>query len=194
PLYQPGVPIYEAYAQVLQELNGVGTLRQRVGNRYWGGAANPMLEQGDGPGMEVAPDAGATIDTATNVWGRIEGAHGRFEPKYSTSATQYDIDTVKLQAGLDGQLYESEAGSLIGGLTVHYGHAKADVGAVHGSGSITVDGYGFGGTLTWYGESGLYLDGQAQVSWYDSDLGSHTAHRTLADGNDAFGYALSLEA
>ncbi|WP_245582011.1 autotransporter outer membrane beta-barrel domain-containing protein, partial [Phyllobacterium phragmitis] len=42
PLYQPGVPIYEAYAQVLQELNGVGTLRQRVGNRYWGGAANPM--------------------------------------------------------------------------------------------------------------------------------------------------------
>ncbi|PRD40345.1 autotransporter outer membrane beta-barrel domain-containing protein, partial [Phyllobacterium phragmitis] len=42
--------------------------------------------------------------------------------------------------------------------------------------------------------SGLYLDGQAQVSWYDSDLGSHTAHRTLADGNDAFGYALSLEA
>ncbi|WP_407867105.1 autotransporter outer membrane beta-barrel domain-containing protein [Phyllobacterium phragmitis] len=197
PHYQPGVPIYEAYAHVLQELNGVGTLRERVGNRYWSGAANPVLAEGDGPGMAEAvpsPDAGAAVDTASTVWGRIEGAHGRFEPKYSTSATQYDIDMVKLEAGLDGMLYETEMGRLIGGLTVHYGHAKADVGAVHGDGSINVDGYGFGGTLTFYGEDGLYADAQAQVSWYENDLNSSTAHRTLADGNDGFGYALSLEA
>ncbi|YBV95083.1 autotransporter outer membrane beta-barrel domain-containing protein (plasmid) [Phyllobacteriaceae bacterium JZ32] len=197
PHYQPGVPVYEAYAHVLQELNGVGTLRERVGNRYWSGAANPVLAEGDGPGMAEAvpsPDAGAAVDTASTVWGRIEGAHGRFEPKYSTSATQYDIDMVKLEAGLDGMLYETEMGRLIGGLTVHYGHAKADVGAVHGDGSINVDGYGFGGTLTFYGEDGLYLDAQAQVSWYENDLNSETAHRTLANGNDGFGYALSLEA
>ncbi|MBB2974189.1 autotransporter outer membrane beta-barrel domain-containing protein [Mesorhizobium sp. RMAD-H1] len=196
PHYQPGVPIYEAYAHVLQELNAVGTLRERVGNRYWSGAANPVLAEGDGPGMAEAvpsPDAGAAVDTASTVWGRIEGAHGRFEPKYSTSATQYDIDMVKLQAGLDGMLYETEMGRLIGGLTVHYGHAKADIGAVHGDGSINVDGYGFGGTLTFYGEDGLYLDAQAQVSWYENDLNSETAHRTLANRNDGFGYALSLE-
>ncbi|WP_160113694.1 autotransporter outer membrane beta-barrel domain-containing protein [Phyllobacterium salinisoli] len=197
PHFQPGVPVYEAYAHVLQELNAVGTLRQRTGNRYWTGAANPMLAEGDGPGaVETvpSPEAGAAIDTASTVWGRIEGAHGRFEPKYSTSATQYDIDMVKLQAGIDGQFYESEAGSLIGGLTVHYGHAKADIGAVHGRGSINVDGYGFGGTLTFYGEDGLYLDGQAQATWYHNDLSSETAHRTLASSNDGFGYALSLEA
>ncbi|WP_407866395.1 autotransporter outer membrane beta-barrel domain-containing protein [Phyllobacterium phragmitis] len=197
PHFQPGVPVYEAYAHVLQELNGVSTLRERTGNRYWSGAANSVLAEGDGPGLiegVPSPDAGAAIDTASNIWGRIEGAHGRFEPKYFTSATQYDIDMVKMQAGLDGMLYETGAGSLIGGLTVHYGHAKADIGSVHGDGSINVDGYGFGGTLTWYGEDGLYADAQAQVSWYENDLNSSTAHRTLADGNDGFGYALSLEA
>ncbi|MBB2973030.1 autotransporter outer membrane beta-barrel domain-containing protein [Mesorhizobium sp. RMAD-H1] len=197
PHYQPGVPIYEAYAQVLQQLNSMGTLRERVGNRYWRGAANPVLEERDGPGFADAvpsPDAGTAVDMAAAMWGRIEGSHGRFEPKYSTSATRYDIDTFRMRSGLDGLLYENEAGSLIGGLTVHYGHAKADVSAVHGDGSITTDGYGLGGTLTWYGEEGFYLDAQGQATWYDSDLNSATAQRTLIDGNDGFGYALGLEA
>lgn len=35
PLYQPGVPIYEAYPQALLGLNGLNTLQQRVGNRNW---------------------------------------------------------------------------------------------------------------------------------------------------------------
>ncbi|RCS24199.1 autotransporter outer membrane beta-barrel domain-containing protein [Phyllobacterium salinisoli] len=193
PHYQPGVPIYEAYAEVLQQLNAMGTLRERVGNRYWRGAANPVIEEGDGPGeIEAAPSP--DVDAASAVWGRIEGAHGRFEPKYSTSATSYDIDMVKLRAGLDGLLYETEAGRLIGGLTVHYGHAKADVSAVHGDGSIKTDGYGFGGTLTFYGEEGGYFDAQARTTWYRSDLNSQTAQQTLTDGNDGFGYALSLEA
>lgn len=36
PLYAPGVPLYEAYAGVLQRFNELGTLQQRVGNRSWG--------------------------------------------------------------------------------------------------------------------------------------------------------------
>ncbi|MGY4500568.1 fibronectin-binding autotransporter adhesin [Bradyrhizobium sp. GM24.11] len=38
PLYQPGVPLYENYAQVLLGMNELPTLQQRVGNRYWGGS------------------------------------------------------------------------------------------------------------------------------------------------------------
>ncbi|WP_342712757.1 autotransporter outer membrane beta-barrel domain-containing protein [Bradyrhizobium sp. B124] len=37
PLYQPGVPLYENYAQVLLGMNEAPSLQQRVGNRYWGG-------------------------------------------------------------------------------------------------------------------------------------------------------------
>jgi outer membrane autotransporter protein len=45
----------------------------------------------------------------------------------------------------------------------------------------------------WYGNNGFYLDGQAQLAWWTSDLGSKIAGRTLIGGNDAFGYGLSVE-
>ncbi|WP_183664272.1 autotransporter outer membrane beta-barrel domain-containing protein [Phyllobacterium trifolii] len=43
-----------------------------------------------------------------------------------------------------------------------------------GKGSIDTDGYGFGGTLTWLGQNGFYVDGQTQLNWYDSDITSDT--------------------
>src|ERR1700754_2182794 len=39
PLYAPSVAVYEAYAGVLQRLNDLGTLQQRVGSRDGGGEA-----------------------------------------------------------------------------------------------------------------------------------------------------------
>ncbi|WP_162792628.1 autotransporter outer membrane beta-barrel domain-containing protein, partial [Ochrobactrum sp. 3-3] len=38
-----------------------------------------------------------------------------------------------------------------------------------------------GATTTWYGNNGFYVDGQAQVTWFDSDLNSDTANTGLAD-------------
>lgn len=38
PLYQPGVPLYENYAQVLLGMNSLPTMQQRVGDRYWDGS------------------------------------------------------------------------------------------------------------------------------------------------------------
>ncbi|MDG4875023.1 autotransporter outer membrane beta-barrel domain-containing protein, partial [Mesorhizobium sp. WSM4935] len=61
-------------------------------------------------------------------------------------------------------------------------------------GSIRATGYGFGGTLTWYGDNGFYADAQAEATWYDSDLKSATLGTDLAKGNNGFGYALSIEA
>ncbi|WP_188825621.1 autotransporter outer membrane beta-barrel domain-containing protein [Brucella endophytica] len=189
PQYNPGVPVYEAYSQVLQELNDVGTLRQRVGSRYRSGAG----QAGEGAGQgTVAP--GGEISTDSYVWGRIEGAHGRFEPKYSTSATRFNTNTYGMEAGIDGKLYETPMGSVIGGFTMHYGYAKANMGSVHGLGGVDANGYGFGGTLTWYGDDGVYADAVAQTTWYTSDLTSDTGRRTLASEIDGFGYALSLEA
>ena len=50
------------------------------------------------------------------------------------------------------------------------------------------------GTLTWYGDTGFYTDLQAQAMWYDSDLTSATAGRSLINGNKGFGYGFSAEA
>ncbi len=192
--YTAGVPIYEAYPQLLLGLNGLPTLQQRVGNRYWNNAGNRVLTQGADAIQPYAPaeEAGVLIEE-NGIWGRIEGSHTKITSKETTSGTDYDYNMFKVQAGLDGLLHETENGKLIGGVTVHYVNGKADVYSEHGDGDIKTNGYGFGGTLTWYGENGFYIDNQAKVTWYDSDLSSRTAGRSLVDGNNGLGYAVSTE-
>ncbi|MGV1956823.1 autotransporter outer membrane beta-barrel domain-containing protein [Agrobacterium sp. 22-214-1] len=183
PRYHPGVPVYETYPATLQILNRLPSLFQRMGDRYWHEQAPAAYSQD-----------GAAIVTGNNVWGRIEGLHGHRQPDATTSRSDYDYDLWKFQAGIDGLLYESDAGKLIGGFTVHYGQVNTDVSSLFGHGGIDTSGYGFGGTLTWYGNNGFYVDAQGQLTWFDSDLSSNTLGRGLADGNDGFGYAFSLEA
>lgn len=177
PLYQPGVPLYEAYPQLLLALNGLSTLQQRLGDRTW-------------------PDEGKATPTSgpDNIWLRTEGTHAGLEPDTSTSGTTYDYDLFKLEGGLDAELYQNQNGRLIGGLTVHYGTVSGDIGSVYGDGDIDTRGYGVGATLTWYGENGTYVDAQSQATWYDSDLKSDLVDGAMENGNNGFGYALSLEA
>ncbi len=204
PLYQPGDPIYEAYPQILLDLNGLPTMQQRVGNRYWTEADPPQEVFCKDPSQNfrcrVSPEqasyySGSLAVIETNgIWTRIEGQYSHFEPRVSTTGADYDTSIWQLQAGLDGLLYEAkDGGKLIGGVNLHYGRASSDMTSIFGDGGIDTDGYGFGGTLTWLAESGFYIDGQGSVTWFDSDLSSDTAHRSLADGNNGFGYALSVE-
>lgn len=177
PIYQPGAPLYEAYPQLLLGLNGLSTLQQRLGDRYWSGNGATVSPKG--------PD---------NVWLRTEGTHASFEPDSSTTVDSYGYDLFKLEGGLDAELYQNQNGRLIGGLTVHYGTVSGDIGSVYGDGDIDTRGYGVGATLTWYGENGTYVDAQSQATWYDSDLKSDLVDGAMESGNNGFGYALSLEA
>ncbi|MGZ2453211.1 outer membrane autotransporter protein [Rhizobium ruizarguesonis] len=179
PIYAPSVPVYEAYAGVLQSLNQLGTLRQRTGGRM---------------GDEGRSADRAVNEAATGIWTRVDGTHSHFEPERSTTGTEYEVNSWTLQAGVDGMLRESGAGALIGGVSFRVNTASADTSSRFGKGDIDTTGYGFGGTLTWYGKSGFYVDTQAAVTWYDSDLKSSTLQTSLGDGNDGFGYGLSVEA
>lgn len=172
PLYQPGVPIYEVYAANLQALNTVPTLQQRVGNRTWG----PGASEGNG------------------IWGRTEGTHGRFVGDVSTTGLSQSIDTWKMQAGADRVLVDSDTGGrLVAGVNVFYGQANSKIGSIFGDGSVMTNGYGLAATLTWYGLSGFYVDGQAQVGRYSSNLNSEL-RGTLARDNGGSGEAFSIEA
>ncbi|MDB5621175.1 MAG: autotransporter outer rane beta-barrel protein [Tardiphaga sp.] len=77
--------------------------------------------------------------------------------------------------------------------TAHFGTAVADVRSKYGDGRINTTGTGFGGTLTWYGESGLYVGGQAQVTFFNSSLKSDLIGRDMANGVGGTGYAMSVE-
>ncbi|MCJ8149968.1 autotransporter family protein [Shinella sedimenti] len=182
PLYQAGAPLYEAYAGVLQNFNALDTLQQRLGNRSW---------------SDTAADADISrrsVGAESGTWGRIMARRSGTDPKYSTTGADTDSGIWQLQAGADGTLYSGDAGSLIGGISMRYGTISADVSSVYGSGSIDSTGYGLGGSLTWYGDTGFYVDAQANATWYDSDLFSSTSGRNLVTGNDGIGYAFGLEA
>lgn len=197
--YQAGIPVYEAYPQFLLGLNNLPTMQQRVGNRYWNNAGNQVLVQGADAVEAFAPATEAGSITQTNgVWGRIEGSHTKMEPSRSTTGADYDFSAYKMQAGLDGMVYENEIGKLIAGGTVHYTHGLSSVWSPYdadlGRGRIKTDGYGFGGNLSWFGDDGLYFDNQAQLTWYRSELSYEGGRSQLKDGkNNGFGYALSAE-
>lgn len=170
PLYQPGVPVYEAYPQALQLLNGLTTLRQRTGGRQWLG------EEGAG------------------VWGRLDGGHTRLRPAVSSSQADLKADRWTLRFGVNQALADDIAGGqLVGELTARYGEVSADVASPNGGGDIDAKGYGLGFNLTWTNTAGAYVDAQAQASWFDSDLSSDLLGRR-ADGAHGDGKALSLEA
>lgn len=171
PLYQPGVPVYEAYPQILLAMNGLPTLQQRVGNRSWAG---PSAQGGA-------------------VWGRMESSRDRPQAEFSTAMVDRDIDRWQMQIGTDATLAQhADSGELIAGIAGHYGEADAAIRAVYGNGRIKSKGYGVSASLTWYGPQGFYTDAQAKFSWYDSDLKSDLLGK-LANGNNGKGQAYSLE-
>src|SRR6202012_919175 len=137
PLYQPGVPIYEAYAGMLLALSQASTLRERVGDRRY----DPADADQDG------------------IWGRVEGTTSHLEPADSVNAVHQDIDSWKTQFGIDRMLWGARDGArLVGGLNAQFGTANAQVSSAYGGGGIDARTYGLGATLTWYGRQGAYVD------------------------------------
>ncbi len=196
PLYQPGVPSYEAYPQALLALNGVSTLQQRVGNRFWSRAGRNEATGSSTSAAKSSQGAPGNADTYTDgngVWGRMETGNSRNVPHASTSGTDFSQNFLKVQVGADALLAKRKSGTLIAGGYFQYVHGNTTTRSIYGDGDISTDGYGLGGTLTWYGNNGYYIDGQAQIIRFNSDLSSRLASRSLAKSNQATGYALSVE-
>ncbi|MEJ5901390.1 autotransporter outer membrane beta-barrel domain-containing protein [Ochrobactrum teleogrylli] len=183
--FSPAAPVYTSYAASMQALNQLPTLQQRRGDRY-------LNKSGS---LRGSSEAGETDDRA--IWARIEGAHNRLEPNTTAGHVQQDINTVIMQAGVDGQFYEDESGRLIAGITGQYGNGRARTSSnfddVNGGGELNTQGWGLGGTITWYGNDGFYVDAQAQANWYKTDLRFGGGNNGLTNDNNGFGYAFSVE-
>jgi len=172
PIFQPVAPVVEAYvAAALQSFNAMESMHQRLGSRRW-------------------------VDETTagrGLWGRIEGQHLVNVPGLSTTGASYTVDTFTLQGGVDGVAHQWDDGTLVVGGNLKLGNISADIGSASGSGKIASTAVGLGGGLTWFGDGGLYLDAQGKLTWFDTDLHSNTLGRSIVQGNDGFGYALSFE-
>lgn len=173
--YHPGAALYEQYPQVLAELNRVPTLQQRIGDRYW------------------VDESSQPVEGSPGGWARVEGSHNVSDPAASTTGAQREVNLWKIQTGVDVPMHETQQGLLTGGVNFSYGKANADINSYSGSGDINTTGYGPGLTLTWYGNSGFYVDSQIQMMFFESDLNSATIGQTLKSANKGKGYAGSVE-
>ena len=169
PRFNPGIPLYQGAIQTMQALNKLPTLQQRLGSRYRNDAAMPPT------GLE----AGSGMVDGRAVWARVEGGFQRLRPNVASDMTQ-DI-TTSLRWGVDRRLYEGRAGQLIGGITGQYGDASSKISTSNEDGRTHTKGWGLGGTLTWQGNNGFYVDGQAQAMWYENTFRSSTASKKLAE-------------
>lgn len=181
PLYQAGVPVYEAYPQALLGLNGLNTLQQRVGNRNWAQGAHSANTYGlDGPQRNGA-------------WARLEGGHTSLRPNTSTTGSKFRQNDVFLQGGYDRVLGDNDSGAFVLGANLNTAYGRTKVRSPHGDGHIKTEGFGVGASATWYGTNGMYVDAQAQHMWYRSDLTSGLVSEKLVRRNRGTGYALSGE-
>lgn len=186
----PATPLYETYSLILGSLNKLPTLEQRIGHRPW---------LNDKNGYETGYDRGNTEIYPNNVWMRVEGMKGYYEPDLDSnkgSTSSYRLRFSRVNVGVDMPIYENADGSrLLAGINGNMSRAWSDIDSIHGSGDITTTGYGLGATLTWYNHNGFYTDAQAWHNWFKSDIDSNTITTDLdqVKGNHAKGYALSLE-
>ena len=123
---------------------------------------------------------------SNGVWGRIEGAHGSWKAARSTTGAEYDLLRHGVWTGLETPV--DDAGSVLG-FSLHHRGGKAD--APRGG---EIDAQGFG--VAMHGglrRDGLYLDGQASATWYETSFESFSRGR-LADDIRGYGYALGVEA
>lgn len=182
PLYAPSVPLYEAYGQVLQRFNALGTYQQRTANRRWT----------DGMGGTQSTRKDDRQDSSA-IWARIEASHTEYSAYDSTTGTKHDDTIWRVQSGVDGLLYENADGAIVGSVIANFGTISSDVTSVFGSGTIDTTGVGIGATATWYNDNGLYVDAQTGINWYITDMSSSTTGTSLIQNNNGYGLAASLE-
>jgi fibronectin-binding autotransporter adhesin len=178
PLYQPGAPLYEAYAGVLRQINTLDSLYQRASDRTWADGAS-------------APDA---MTPGEGIWIRVQGAGQAYKPEVTTTGADYNVSTWKTEAGIDAKLGDTAGGAVVAGAALQAGRYQSNVASVYGTGRIKTNSYGISTTLTWYGDGGFYVDGQWRWTRFNSDLYSTSAAQVLKNGDKGSGYAVGVEA
>ena len=186
----PSTGTFEAYSAVLSGMNGSSSLQQRMSNRNW------VDSSGTQSGFSTYGYSAVTEgnrDLPSGFWSRIQAAHSYHGSNGSGAGQSRDTNAGRVYFGFDSPAIDTNNGFMTAGLFGFAGSASTDVSSPAGNGSIDTFMVGAGGSLTWYGDNGSYLDASGQFTWYRSDMASGAAG-SLIQNADATGYTLSLEA
>ncbi len=131
----------------------------------------------------------SALRSSNGIWARVEAEGGERRAKRSTSAAalSYDHRRYGVRTGVDVPL----GASGMAGVSAHRLRGSAELSGKDGE--IEASGAGFGVSGAWRFPDGVYVDGQAQATWYEADVKSGL-RGMLKSGARGFGYALGLEA
>lgn len=104
-----------------------------------------------------------------NSWVRMIGV-GRDYGDATGEKAEYESDSTGIQMGYDLLRSTGPSGTWVFGATMQFNETRTDVTAVSSEGLMKATGYGIGGTATWYGEDGGYIDIQTQINLIDSEF------------------------
>ncbi len=129
-------------------------------------------------------------------WGHRDGdANGIY-----SGAPEYDYRFGAIQGGIDFYRREKDGIADHAGMYLAYGHGRVDVTQnrlieTRDAGHNDFNAYSVGGYWTRFGESGWYIDGVLQSTWYDvTTTSNHATEIGFPDQDvDGFGFAASLE-
>ncbi len=185
--YQNRARLYEAVPAVLAGLMDPVPYSTRM--------MAPRLITGEA--ITVAGSKGESVvgpRSSTGVWVRLEAREGKRRATTSTTATgrqgqllAWDVDQTSIAAGVD---MPTEDEDLRVGLSAHYQQSKATVAA---GGRVEATGAGLGLSLTWTGESGLYVDGQLSYTGFTDIKMVSSTNGLITSGGKGTGMAVGVE-
>ncbi len=140
--------------------------------------------------MNGLPSYGERLAAARSEsggWARVETSRGEWQADDSTrTGVAYDHDRSGVRAGVDLAV----GGDAMLGVSVHGLQGEAEM--AQNGGKVELSGMGVGVSATTMA-GGVYIDAQAQATWFDVEMTSSTGTK-LKDGVGGEGYGLALEA
>ena len=106
---------------------------------------------------------------------------------------EYETQNTGLQVGFELAEQVGPSGTWVYGVTAQYNKVDGDVTAVTTKGTLTAEGYGIGGTATWYGAAGAYVDIQGQYNIISTDFVVGDNVGALINGEDASSVVVGVE-
>ncbi len=127
------------------------------------------------------------------VWFRISGGKRDIDSASSTTGSDFQTNHWQTQIGADFTLAEDSQGSFVLGVNAGYGGAQTDISSTAGNSKIDTDSYSLGLSGTWLMADNIYVDLQAQKSWYSTDLSAGGTGAGAVNDVDGDGYSASIE-
>ncbi|MEO0893043.1 MAG: autotransporter outer membrane beta-barrel domain-containing protein [Pseudomonadota bacterium] len=176
----PAIALFEAYPNLLTNLNALPGSLQRWSDRS--GGSQSGVEQ-------LLLDFDPSPENA--IWFSFSGRQAEYT-RQSTTGAQVESDVTGFEMGMDYPLFDTQSGQMLVGAYFALQEARADLLTTAAAGDINNDAQSLTLHATYLSDSLFYASGQVRFSRFDTDMFISGAPVSVISAN-AEGLAASFE-